>query len=157
MQGFLEMINAQAKQDWQLQGVFGNYQFAVRQNPVCDDRLLPFFTPTFTRTPGNSIKHFQLREIAFNGIDKTVIETTVLATTDVSILDLDTMYSYMINTAVSSHGFAGTGFYEYYIEDQFGNAFISQVFYVCTLYGSLHVLGDFYPGDFNDDFFKTLN
>jgi len=158
MNGFLNMANALAEQDWEKEGYFFNSIFGVKQNPVTDLRLLPFQTPCFPLNAGNSVKTFTLRRLQLKSGVKTVLETLNLFATDPGVVlkTVDSARQYFYFPAEYDFKIERTGIFEYYIEDQFLHAFVSEPFLLDTLCSSITILGDFDPGDFNADLFTTV-
>lgn len=158
MMGFLHMVDALSEQDWQKEGYFFNSIYGVKQNPVTDQRLLPFITPCFPINAANSVKKFTLRRLELKAGIKTILETINLFTTNpgVILVAIDSARQYFSFPALYKFDIDETGIFEYYIEDQFSHAFVSEPFLLDTFCGSIEILGDFDPGDFNNDFFKTV-
>jgi hypothetical protein len=152
------MAVATSDQDWQKEGYMDNSIYGVKQNPVTDHRLLPFQTPCFPYNGANSVKTFTLRRISRRAGIKTVLETINLFATDpgLVLVTVDSSRQYIHFPALYDFKVDKTGVFEYYIEDQFTHAYVSEPFMIDTLCGSITILGDLDPLDFNNDFFKTV-
>jgi hypothetical protein len=155
MLGLLKIMHVDDDQDWQQTEYYHNALAATRQNPVPTLGLLPFITPRVPALGSNTMSTFHARLIKIESGSKTIIETNALSLTGLNKV-AGTLYDYWYFDATDEKLGMQTGLYEFYLKDDELNEWISEPFYVINDCDPYALLGDFFPGDLNDDFFKTV-
>lgn len=155
MLGFLKIMHVDDSQDWQQTEYYHNALAGTRRNPVPTLGLLPFITPRVPALGSNTMSTFELWHIKEEMGNKIVIETNSLSKTGLYKV-VGTLYDRWYFDATDEKLGVTTGLYQFYMKDDQLNEWISEPFYVINSCEPYEVLGDFFPGDFNDDFFKTV-